>query len=529
MVSILGPDGQPISREVLGEPQTAQLMSLHQQFQGHPSRGLTPTRLAQILEAAEQGDLVAQYELFEDMEEKDGHIASEMGKRRLALTGLEWDIVPPPNASAKEKDNAKRLKEAVGEIADFDEAMFDLTDAIGKGFVALEYEWHRLEGVWLQKTITHRPQSWFRLHRSYRQEIRLADHTPEGAQLRQFGWLTHTHKCKSGYLERAGLFRVLVWPYLFKNYGVADLAEWLEIYGIPLRIGKYPSGAGDKEKMTLLRALVGIGHNAAGIMPAGMEVDFHETATGDAKAFELMIDWCERTESKVILGATLTSQADRGSNTNALGNIHNEIRKDLRDSDAKQVAAAITRDLLYPIAALNGWVDSLRRAPRFRFDTGENEDMEAFGGALPGLVRIGMRIDRQWAQERLGIPEPEEGADVLVATADAADATPPAPAPNEGKVKAARATRADIGAALPFPERVASMLETAAAAELQGWYERIAIAVEEETSFAALSQRLLVEFDTLPEGVLSELVGQALLTTHLGARAEVLDDLADAG
>ncbi len=61
--------------------------------------------------------------------------------------------------------------------------------------------------------------------------------------LRPFGWISHTGKAKSGYLSRTGLIRVLAWPYLFKNYSVRDLAEFLEIYGLPLRVGKYPDGA----------------------------------------------------------------------------------------------------------------------------------------------------------------------------------------------------------------------------------------------------------------------------------------------
>ena len=54
------------------------------------------------------------------------------------------------------------------------------------------------------------------------------------------------------------MFRVLVWPYLFKNYAVGDLAEFLELYGFPLRVGHYPPGASEKDKVTLLRALAGL-------------------------------------------------------------------------------------------------------------------------------------------------------------------------------------------------------------------------------------------------------------------------------
>ncbi|MFV9492172.1 phage portal protein family protein [Pseudomonas aeruginosa] len=52
-----------------------------------------------------------------------------------------------------------------------------------------------------------------------------------------------------------------------------------------------------------------------------------------------MIEWCERTQSKAILGGTLTSQADGKTSTNALGNVSaTRYRKDLRDADAKLLA-----------------------------------------------------------------------------------------------------------------------------------------------------------------------------------------------
>ena len=85
MAKILGPDGQPISSEVFAQPQTSHYSHLQRELQTHPTRGLTPSKLATILDQAEQGDLQAQFDLFEDMEEKDGHIAAELGKRRHAL------------------------------------------------------------------------------------------------------------------------------------------------------------------------------------------------------------------------------------------------------------------------------------------------------------------------------------------------------------------------------------------------------------------------------------------------------------
>ena len=518
---ILGPDGQPIKMPDLQEPQTARLAHLQRELQTHPTRGLTPSRLAKILDAAETGELTAQFELFEDMEEKDGHIAAEMGKRRRACV-LDWDVVPPEGADAAEKKLAAQLGELLMEIPDFEDMVFDLTDAIGKGYACLEIEWHRVEGYWVPKTITHRPQSWFTLHRGYRQEMRLrSNNTVDGVMgdpLQPFGWITHVHKAKSGYLERAALFRQLVWTYLFKNYSVGDLAEFLEIYGIPLRLGKYPANASEKEKATLLRALASIGHNAAGIIPDGMLLEFKDAATGDPKAFELMISWCERNQSKVILGGTLTSGADGQASTNALGNVHNEVRKDLRDGDIRQLNATITRDLVYAIAAMNGLApDGIKRCPRFGLITGETEDIQVLSEALPKLVGIGVQVPQDWANQKLGIPMPQPGQVVLGVTP---------------VVQAAPTGTAALTAVLPAPAAqpltVAQTMQPQLASNVQQatspWFAQIRKLVESAGSLEQIRDGLEQLIPNMTQDQFALAMGEAMAAAQLAGRYEVLQE-----
>ncbi|QIE90891.1 DUF935 domain-containing protein [Pseudomonas nitroreducens] len=500
----------------LKEAQTAHLTSLHQEVAGHPSRGLTPSKLAAILDAAEQGDIVSQYELFEDMEEKDGHIHADMSKRRRAVAQLDWDIVPPDNATAKEKEAAATLYSLMQGLDDFEEVIFDTTDAIGKAFVCQEFDgWERIDGNWLPKAIIHRPQSWFQLPRGNRQEIRLRGPL-DGTPLQPFGWITHVHKAKSGYLERAALFRVLVWPYLFKNYSVGDLAEFLEIYGIPMRVGKYPTGATEKEKLTLLRALAALGHNAAGIIPQGMELDFLNAAQGDPAAFQLMIEWCERTQSKAILGGTLTSQADGKTSTNALGNVHNEVRKDLRDSDAKLVAKSLSRDLVYPIAALNGLVDSWGRCPRLVFDTQEAEDLTAYATALPALVKIGFRVPRTWAQQRLAIPEPAEGEDVLAVVAGSAAQPESVVAPGT----------AVATAQIAAPKTAVEQLDDAMRPSTDQWIDQIRALVQNAASLDEIRDGLEQLLPSMSLDQYAAAMAQALAAAALQGRVEILQEVA---
>ncbi len=119
--------------------------------------------------------------------------------------------------------------------------------------------------------------------------------------------------------------------------------------------------------------------------------------------------------SKAILGGTLTSQADGKSSTHALGNVHNEVRQEVRDADLRQLAATLTRDLVYPLFALNGKsFQGPRRCPRLEFDVTEPEDMRDLAYPLRALVGMGMQIPAQWVRDKLQIPAPKEGEEVLV-------------------------------------------------------------------------------------------------------------------
>lgn len=51
-----------------------------------------------------------------------------------------------------------------------------------------------------------------------------------------------------------------------------------------------------------MQALVSLGHNASGVIPEGTTIEFKSAASGQSDPFMAMIDWAERTESKVILG-----------------------------------------------------------------------------------------------------------------------------------------------------------------------------------------------------------------------------------
>jgi phage gp29-like protein len=422
--------GRMVSRADIAQRQTeeSRFWMLSKELAEHPTRGLTPARLAAIMQEAEQGNLIAQCQLAEDLEEKDAHLFAELQKRKMALQGVDWRIVPPRDASAAEKADAALIEQIITDMLNMDDIITDMSDAILKGYSNQELEWEFVDGLHIPRSVEYRPGSWFQLNPDNLNQLRLRDGSHHGAELQPFGWISHAHKAKSGYLGRMALARVVAWPFLFKNLSLRDLAEFLEIYGLPVKLGRYPSGANDKEKSTLMRALASIGHNAVGIIPKGMDVEFKEAAKGAEGPFKSMIDWAERSMSKAILGGTLTSGTGEGTNTNALGNVHNEVRKELRQSDLKQIAATLTRDLVFPLYALNGKsFNGNRRLPLFEFDIDEYEELSTAIYPLMRMVEMGVDdIPVSWLHEKYGIPTAATGDKVLKPSLDLPAGSEPA-------------------------------------------------------------------------------------------------------
>lgn len=525
-MAIVDINGNPLQSSTLREPQTAELWHLHQHGASHPSIGLTPGRLHQVLQAAEQGNLGAQADLFTDMEEKDAHIYAEMSKRKRALLTLDWSIEPPDNASAAEKKLAAQVKEWLTDLPDLEDIMLDALDAIGHGFAALEVEWQRLGNTWLQKAITHRPQRWFQTLPTDGNALRLRDGSTYGAELQPFGWVVHTHKAKSGYLTRGGLHRVLAWPYLFKNYSVRDLAEFLEIYGLPLRLGKYPAGATAMEKATLLRAVASIGHNAAGIIPEGMMIEFQEAAKGSHDPFMAMVSWCERSQSKAILGGTLTSQADGASSTHALGNVHNEVRRDLMVSDARQLAGTFNASIIWPLVALNSTASDPRRQPRLVFDTRQPEDLKLYADSLPKLVGLGLRVKTSWVHDKLAIPE--ASADDTVLSAPRPElALPPElrqvskAAPSAAASHQYRAVLSNDQGEVVYPDQAAIdavAVPDSAAAALSAMLAPAIQAIHQGDSPEAAIAALAEAYPDMDDSQLAELMARAIFVADVWGR-----------
>ncbi len=420
---------------------------------------LDPTRLASAFTMADQGFITEQARLFDLIEEQDAHIFSELGKRRRAVTGLGWDLLPPKDADQSELDRTGELKDMLCAIPRFEDAQYDLTDAIGKGLAALEIQW-RLGEEWSPQALNFEPQRHFQTDRDTGELQYLSIGVPE--PLRPHGWIVHEHRAKSGYIEQAALFRVLAWTYAYKAYNVRDMQKFLEKYGLPLVLGKYPSGIGEKQRSALLRAVRNIGNDGAGVVPSTMSLEFIQAMkSGSIDDFLNATAYWEKKQSMTILGGTLTSQADGKSSTNALGQVHNEVRREIMLHDVRQIEPTWNDQLVRPIALFNGMFPP-DRLPRLRYNTSETPDQEKMVKVLSLGAAMGMEISVDYAHEVTQIPragkDKKSGQDQKILTVSKAGL--PSPSSDAGAALSrlvALSRERGLGDVEDYPERLAAL------------------------------------------------------------------------
>ncbi|HDD9801709.1 TPA: DUF935 domain-containing protein [Escherichia coli] len=518
--------GRPLKREALKTTQSVRVAERLRIYPDHPSRGLNIRKLPRILEAAERGYLPAQAMLFADMEERDGHLFAEMEKRKKALLTLDWSVEPPRNASKAEKELTAAVDEWLHGIPDMEDIILNGMSSVGYGFSCQEISWAFVDKTWLPDAVTLRPHNWFITLPEHNDELRLDDGNrgedgKDGSALWPFGWLVHRYNARSGFLGSSGLFRVLVWPYLFKNFALRDMAEFLEIYGLPARIAYYAQGTSDEDRDNILEALVNLGHEAVAALPQGNEIEFKEAASGGPEAFMSMVEWAERTTSKVILGSTLTSQADGKTSTNALGNVHNEVRHDILAADARQLSGMFS-SLIQMMASLNGWQDiPPRRLPRLVFDVQQEADIKGVAEAVSVLLNsVGMKdIPASWVRKKTGIPTPKDGEEVLVPVAQRLPVQAGLSQLRE-RLNVAALSQQDNGEDDPAQNAI-DRAELPAEAIAQGVNELVAPLVQaiQEGRDADEAMNVLAEaWPELPDDTLRQLLTQAFFVADIWGR-----------
>lgn len=442
----------------------------------------------------------------------DAHAASVLQTRYLAVTGREWSVIPA-SKSARDQEIATFVQDTLL-ATNFDQMRQELLRGVLYGYYVAEVVWKQAGGKIVPAVIyaKHPRRFAFGLDRSLRLLTRdnlfLGDEMPP----RKFIVFTFGSSDNPyGY----GLGALLWWPVWFKKNVIKFWTVFLEKYGMPTAVGKYPAQSTPDDRATLLSALSSIQSETAVTIPESMQVEFLEASRAGNGSYEQFCSYFDKQISKAVLGQTATTEGTVGR----LGNEHaqEEVRSDIMKADADLLCECLNGSLVRWLVDLNYGPPPDDQYPKMWIHTEEDGDLKPLADRDQILVNMGLPMSKQYFYDTYGITPPEPTADLVTPLAGAA---PPSTAASKEEVAAfAEPGRPEEFTAEQLAiEGLADRGVQAATASLAGNEEKLQAAISSASSYEEAMANVLALYPHLDMRGIDDGLSRSLLAASLYGR-----------
>lgn len=540
MTGLVDQYGNPLRKELLTrEVAGPSIGGVRSPIAGYPADGMTPVRLADLLREAAEGEPLRYFELAELIEERDLHYAGVLATRKRSVAQIDVTV----EAASDTPEDVKRadlIREWLkrDELAD---EIFDMLDAIGKGISFTEIIWDTSAGQFWPERLEWRDPRWFAFDRKdLRTPLLLGGVDADGGgggkrePLPAFKFIVTQIKAKSGLPVRSGLARLASWAWMFKAFTQRDWAIFTQTYGQPVRLGRFHEGATKEDKATLFRAVANIAGDCAAIVPQSMEIEFIESKniTAGSDLYEKRADWLDRQVSKAILGQTTTTDAVSGGH--AVSQEHRQVQEDIETADCKSLSATINRDLIRP------WMDlefgppsegGRGGYPRLVIGRPKQEDLKQLTDSLSVLVPLGMRVQASEIRDKLGLSDPDEGAELLGRAPAEPAGVPGAPIVIRGKAapaalpKPALQSEEDPRGAHPA-EQIAEAMGAPGEVAIAEMTDTIEAMLEKASDLGEFRAMLVSGFRGIDATGLADVIAGGIAAAQAAGRSDLVDESA---
>ena len=456
----------------------------------------------------ERSNGATSFELYRDLK-RDGKVFSGLQKRKLAVIGKPWQVEPIIAGDAGKKD-AEIVTGMLKKI-NFDTLCAELLDALLIGFVPTEVVWTIRDNLVAPSRVVKRAQRRFvyvqadensapALHLLTKSDMIKGELVPDKK------FMVHRVNPEDDNPYGTGLGLQLYWPVFFKRKGVLAWNKLNDRFGSPTPWGKYPRGAGPKEKGTLFDALRAMSNDGLLMTPEGVSIELLESKlTGTVNTQQTLCEYMDDWIMEVILG-----QSPRGKGGGAVAAAANEredVRTELSQADSDLLSETINSTLIKWFCEYNG----LTPCQVYRVIK-KDEDLKAASEADVNVAGMGFKMTLEGVRAKYG----EHWED--------------APTPTKAST-AATASFAEQNAAVAQPDALDKLVDS----ELAQWQpvmepmvepirRLLADAAARGDTAAELLARLpdlLAQLDADP---MAESLTRAAFTAHLASDAGIANE-----
>ena len=460
-------------------------------------------------------------EIYEDML-YEARVFSEMQKRKLAVIGKEWEIVPASDSPQDQK--IADFVEEVFKKFSYDTSRQALLSGIVTGFKPGEIMWDYSEGdIWIKEIKGLSPRRFaFDLENNIR--LLTWSNMIEGEPVPERKFIVFTNPSDNSSPYGDGLGRPLYWPIWFKKNGVKFWAVFLDKFGQPTPWGKYPPATEKAKQDDLLDALKAMQTDQAIITPDNMSVELLEAARASSvDSYDKWETFWNDAITFIILGQTATTEGTPGK----LGEetARSDIRKEIVKADADLLCECQNTFLIPWLVDYN--FPGVTVYPKVWIRTDPEKDLKPLADRDIILIRdLKLPTPLSYLYDTYGIPQPEEGEELV---------SPPSPAPSlpfgyseSSRQKAVGSKQKNVASRFnrdgsdpgqrKIDELIPKILKDGGISEFRDSLEAI---INQASSLEDLRTRILDRFKDVEITKMKEILSRAILIANLTGRVSI--------
>lgn len=261
---------------------------------------------------------------------RDDQVQSTLQQRIGAVVSRDWQVIPGDESDPRSVEGAEKFGMTLQRIG-WDAITRKMLFATFYGYSVSEILWEPRAGLWDIGAIKVKHGRRFR----WDEENHLRLLTPGNVQgellpERKF-WVHSVGADNDDEPYGIGLAHWLYWPVLFKRNGLRFWNIYLDKFGTPTAIGKYPRGSSKTDINNLLASLQALATDSGIIVPEGIAVDLLGAARSGVADFAALYDKMDAAITKIILSQTMTT--DNGS-SRSQAEVHSDVKLEVVKSDA---------------------------------------------------------------------------------------------------------------------------------------------------------------------------------------------------
>jgi len=353
---------------------------------------MTVDRVHAVIRDAEAGNTRDLFALYRDVIATDGHLQAEFSKRKLAVLGdrmavLPWDKKTPADVKA-----AEAIESMIHSCQSWKKACIHLLDAVLWPVAVVEKVFVPSGRGFALGNLVPVPHHLLDYSKG---EMRIHDVDPisgtilpTSREVDPLRYIVHRGHLLTMPDNWGGPMRAILFWWLLSNMSREWWARFLDRYGAPFIVAKHARG--DDTSRNVLRRALSLSIKLGGlVVTEDCNVELIQASTGNTgEAYEKFLTICQREKSKIVVGQTLSSEAQSTGLGSGVADAHESVRNDIRAWDASSLGDTIRLQLAAQFLDINGITAA---TPTLNWGSLSPDELKAQAELLVAYKQAGLR------------------------------------------------------------------------------------------------------------------------------------------